>query len=150
MVYAARMATPDTPPRMLRDALTEATATLTGAGFPESDALELLSRWLDVRRDQVRTHPDRALTPDEQRDLEARVQRRLAHEPVQYITGRAAFRHLDLAVDRRVLIPRPETEGLVEHVLEALQAARARWDHPRVLDLGTGSGAIAQIGRAHV
>jgi len=62
---------------------------------------------------------------------------------VQYITGRAAFRDLDLAVDRRVLIPRPETEGLVEAVLEALRAETQRWPSPRVVDLGCGSGAIA-------
>ena len=62
---------------------------------------------------------------------------------MQYITGRAAFRDLDLAVDPRVLIPRPETEGLVEAVLEVLRAEAPRWAAPRVLDLGTGSGAIA-------
>jgi release factor glutamine methyltransferase len=62
---------------------------------------------------------------------------------VQYITGRAAFRRLDLAVDRAVLVPRPETEGLVEAVLEAIAAEHTRWRAPRVLDLGTGSGAIA-------
>ena len=75
--------------------------------------------------------------------LESWLARRAAHEPVQYITGRAAFRDLDLAVDPRVLIPRPETEGLVEAVLEVLRAEAARWPAPRVLDLGTGSGAIA-------
>ena len=63
------------------------------------------------------------------------VRRRLRREPVAYIVGRKGFRHLDLAVDRRVLIPRPETELLVEVALERCPA--------RVLDVGTGSGAIA-------
>ena len=64
------------------------------------------------------------------------VRRRLRREPVAYILGRKGFRGIELAVDRRVLIPRPETELLVELALE-LRAAR------RVLDVGTGSGAIA-------
>ena len=63
------------------------------------------------------------------------VRRRLRREPVAYIVGRRSFRHLDLAVDPRVLIPRPETELLVEVALERCPA--------RVLDVGTGSGAIA-------
>jgi release factor glutamine methyltransferase len=62
---------------------------------------------------------------------------------VQYITGRAAFRHIDLAVDRRVLIPRPETELLVDAVLDYLAAGDWSKRPPRVLDLGTGSGCIA-------
>ena len=75
--------------------------------------------------------------------LESWLARRAAHEPVQYITGRAAFRDLDLAVEPSVLIPRPETEGLVEAVLEVLRGEVQHWAAPRVLDLGTGSGAIA-------
>ena len=85
--------------------------------------------------------------PRERRALEAMVfpwiERRLKGEPPQYITGRAAFRGLDLAVTHAVLIPRPETEGLVEAVLEVLRADAGHWPTPRVLDLGTGSGAIA-------
>jgi release factor glutamine methyltransferase len=76
-------------------------------------------------------------------ELEEQLARRLAGEPVQYITGRAAFRSLDLAVDRRVLVPRPETEWLVEAVLEYLVARAPSARPPRVLDLGTGSGCIA-------
>lgn len=129
--------------RMLHDEIRDALGKLTAQGFPESDAFELLSRWLGVGRAEVRVHPDRSLERLEQLHLEDWLRRRLAGEPVQYITGRAAFRHLDLAVDRRVLIPRPETEGLVESVLNVLQAEQSRWPHPRVLDMGTGSGAIA-------
>jgi release factor glutamine methyltransferase len=108
-----------------------------------TDAAELLSRLLGTSRGALRELAARPLTSAEMSAYEEWLVRREAGEPVQYITGRAAFRDLDLAVDRRVLIPRPETEGLVEAVLEALVAARPRWPHPRVLDLGTGSGAIA-------
>jgi len=68
------------------------------------------------------------------------VRRRLRHEPIQYILGQAAFRHLQLRVDRRVLIPRPETEVLVG---EVLRWAAGRNGPVRALDVGTGSGAIA-------
>ncbi|NDI19585.1 MAG: peptide chain release factor N(5)-glutamine methyltransferase, partial [Actinobacteria bacterium] len=71
--------------------------------------------------------------------LDAMLVRRLAGEPLQYVMSRWAFRHLDLFVDKRVLIPRPETELAVEHALSLL----SRTDGPaRVVDLGTGSGAI--------
>lgn len=69
------------------------------------------------------------------------LQRRADGEPLQYVLGRWAFRHLDLYVDRRVLIPRPETEAVVEVALAEL--ARLRVKRPNVVDLGTGSGAIA-------
>src|SRR5712691_10339167 len=125
------------------DALREAESTLAPRGSPELDAAELVSRLLGLTRVELRLSRARRLTPDEAQRLAAWIARRAAGEPVQYITGRAAFRSLDLAVDRRVLIPRPETEGLVEAVLETQRAEAARWGRPRVLDLGTGSGAIA-------
>jgi release factor glutamine methyltransferase len=82
---------------------------------------------------------DRPLEADELARFKERLRRRARREPLQYIEGRAAFRELNLAVDRRVLIPRPETEVLVEEVL--------RWAASRpgasVLDVGTGTGAIA-------
>ena len=108
-----------------------------------SDAAELLSRLIGAGRGDLRALASRAISSDEAQRLEAWLKRREAGEPVQYITGRAAFRDLDLAVDRRVLVPRPETEGLVEAVLEVLSLEKQRWPSPRVLDLGTGSGAIA-------
>jgi len=110
---------------------------------PRSDAEELLSRLLGVSRTALRMQGGRLLSPEESDRWEVWLRRRAAHEPVQYITGRAAFRDLDLAVGPEVLIPRPETEGLVETVLEVLRAERERWPVARVLDLGTGSGAIA-------
>jgi len=114
-----------------------------GSPTPRSDAEELLSRLLGVTRLQLRLQGERVLAAEESSRLESWLQRRAAHEPVQYITGKAAFRDLDLDVTRDVLIPRPETEGLVEAVLEALRLEREAWPAPRTLDLGTGSGAIA-------
>lgn len=73
------------------------------------------------------------------KSLDAMVARRLAGEPLQYVMSRWAFRHLDLFVDRRVLIPRPETELIVEIALGMLDESA---DVQRVVDLGTGSGAI--------
>jgi release factor glutamine methyltransferase len=78
--------------------------------------------------------------------LDHLVGRRVAGEPIQYVLGHWAFRHLDLLVDGRVLIPRPETEQVVEVALRALDAVagqRPAGHRPVVVDLGTGSGAIA-------
>jgi release factor glutamine methyltransferase len=85
-------------------------------------------------------------TPEEVASVDAMVARRLAGEPLQYVLGKWDFRSLELAVDPRVLIPRPETEVVVGHALDelVLVAAEAPADEPMVVvDLGTGSGAIA-------
>jgi release factor glutamine methyltransferase len=86
-----------------------------------------------------------AAEPAAEQHLEAMVQRCLAGEPLQYVLGHWAFRTLDLLVDPRVLIPRPETELVAEHALAELdrRTARRRADAPVVVDLGTGSGALA-------
>jgi len=125
------------------DSLRDAVSRLATAGHPASDAEELLSRLLGVGRGELVKLSARPLETSEAAAFDLQLRRRKAGEPVQYITGRAAFRHLDLAVDRRVLIPRPETELLVEAVLEHLDALDWSKRPPRVLDLGTGSGCIA-------
>ena len=124
-------------------ALRSALAALASSSTPRSDAEELLSRLLGVSRSGLHLSGARKLTRTESARFAAWLARRARCEPVQYITGRAAFRDLDLAVDPRVLVPRPETEGLVETVIEVLRAEAPRWLAPRILDLGTGSGAIA-------
>lgn len=129
--------------RTLAAALELALERLALSPSPRSDAEELLTRLLGLPRRELYLQRGRTLPDEEWRRLEPWLERRASGEPVQYITGRAAFRHLDLMVTRDVLIPRPETEGLVEVVLEVLGAQAARWPVPRVLDLGTGSGAIA-------
>ncbi len=103
------------------------------------DAEHLLAHALGTERLELYLQFDRPLTAAELAAFRPLLRRRAAREPLQYIVGRAAFRQLDLAVDRRVLIPRPETEELVEAVLKW---AADRTD-AAALDLGTGSGAIA-------
>jgi release factor glutamine methyltransferase len=87
-------------------------------------------------------HPERELDPACEQRFEAWIGRRALGEPVAYITGRVGFYGRTLAVDPRVLVPRPETEHLVEAVLDHLRGARS--DHARrIADVGTGCGAIA-------
>ncbi|MDZ4163895.1 MAG: peptide chain release factor N(5)-glutamine methyltransferase [Smithellaceae bacterium] len=111
---------------------------------PRLDAEVLLSHFLNIDRLVLITEPQRPLTDDEVRDFSFWVERRALGEPVAYITGRKEFWSLPFEVNRDVLIPRPETEILVE---ETLKEAAGREDI-RILDLGTGSGAIA-VALAH-
>ena len=110
-----------------------------GSDTPRLDAERLLAKATGLERLELYMAFDRPLTPPElalARDLVARRARR---EPLQYVLGEWGFRRLTLTVDRRALIPRPETEILVERALVLL----AGLEQPRVLDVGTGSGAIA-------
>jgi release factor glutamine methyltransferase len=110
-----------------------------GSESPRLDAERLLAKATGLERIELYMELDRPLTPPELAAARELVRRRGAHEPLQYILGEWGFRRLTLAVDRRALIPRPETEILVDRAL-ALIAGNGR---PRVLDVGTGSGAIA-------
>src|SRR5690349_12348876 len=122
----------------VREALDSSVIALTAAGCftPRLDAEVLLAHVLGVDRAALITAPERELTPEQARAFMDAARRRREREPVAYITGWKGFRHIELAVDRRVLIPRPETEHLVEAAL-GLPAGT------RVVDVGTGSGAIA-------
>lgn len=100
----------------------------------------LLAGVLGLKRLDLYLQHDRPLSPEELELYRTAVRRRLKHEPVQYILGTAAFRHLELHIDARVLIPRPETELLAGAVL-AWSKATGRAG--AMLDIGTGSGAIA-------
>ena len=115
---------------------------LAGRGVEEArlDAELLLAHVLEVRRLDLYLQFERPLEPQEIDQYREAVRRRASREPLQYITGEAAFRELVLKVDPRVLIPRPETEVLVG---EVLTWARGRAGPCVALDLGTGSGAIA-------
>lgn len=117
------------------------TEYLAGKGFeePRLDAELLLSASLGLKRLDLYLQFDRPLRPEEIAEFRGRLLRRARHEPLQYIAGHADFRELRLKVDRRVLIPRPETEELVGEVLRWAAAHDAR----TALDVGTGSGAIA-------
>lgn len=110
-----------------------------GLDSPRLDAELLIADALKLTRLQVYTRHDQPLHPDELTAVRARVQRRGRREPVAYITGTRGFWSLELAVDARVLVPRPETELLVELALARLKGLEA----PRVVDVGTGSGCIA-------
>lgn len=114
---------------------------LAGKGVERArlDAEHLLAHALGLKRLDLYLQHDRPLEPAELDTFRPMLKRRAAREPLQYVLGHQPFRELDLAVDRRVLIPRPETEVLVGAVLE-WAAGRADLD---ALDVGTGSGAIA-------
>ncbi len=105
------------------------------------DAEHLLAHTLGVGRLQLYLQHDRPLEPAELDRFRPLLRRRAEREPLQYILGHASFRELDLSVDRRVLIPRPETEVLVDEVL-AWAASQGR-EEMTAVDVGTGSGAIA-------
>lgn len=110
---------------------------------PEADALLLLEAALGVDRSTLLLQPDRPLDPAARARLAEMLRRRVAREPLQHILGWAPFYGLELAVSPSVLIPRPETERLVELVLSALRQRPEGAGAPVVLDVGCGSGAIA-------
>ncbi|MGA2897128.1 MAG: peptide chain release factor N(5)-glutamine methyltransferase [Acidobacteriaceae bacterium] len=142
----------------LREALTRATRQLDASpdlcAGAARDAALLLRHALGISHAAQLADPKRRLTPAQQAAFDALVQRRLANEPIQYITGEQEFYGLTLGVTPAVLIPRPETEILVEAVLMEVKRAGLQ-SAPRILDVGTGSGAIAialahHLPRAHV
>jgi release factor glutamine methyltransferase len=106
-----------------------------GVDTPRLDAEVLLAEATGVDRTRLVAEPDGSVDAPAARRFGAMVRRRVRREPVAYIVGRKGFRRLDLAVDSRALIPRPETELLVEIALELAPDS--------VLDVGTGSGAVA-------
>ena len=110
-----------------------------GSTTPRLDAELLIGHALGLSRVDLYVHHDRPLEEPELARVRELLERRRAREPVAYILGEWGFRGLTLALDRRVLVPRPETEELVGACLELV----AGLDAPRVLDVGTGSGAIA-------
>jgi release factor glutamine methyltransferase len=123
----------------VRDALDSAVVAIQASGSPSArlDAELLLAAALQVPRTALWTDPDLTVRGPAGRAFGDLVHRRAAtHEPVAYLLGTKGFRHIDVEVDPRVLIPRPETELLVEVGLELPAGAR-------VADVGTGSGAVA-------
>jgi release factor glutamine methyltransferase len=122
----------------VREALSAAVDALEAAGSetPRLDAELLIADALGVDRAALISDPGMPIPPAAARLIGERVRRRVAREPVAYILGRQGFRRIELAVDSRVLIPRPETELLMEVALELPHGAR-------VHEVGTGSGAVA-------
>jgi release factor glutamine methyltransferase len=116
-----------------------------GVADARLDAEHLLAHVLNATRLELYLQHDRPLTPGELATYRPLLRRRAGREPLQYILGRTAFRELELVTDRRVLIPRPETEELVGLVLERTRAGCGDGGGGgcSALDVGTGSGCIA-------
>lgn len=112
---------------------------LLDCGLARLDAEVLLAHALEWRRSRLYAYPEYELTTDEQRRFDGLLRQRSDGVPVAYLTGTREFWSLALKVNQHVLIPRPETELLVELALAYLDGK----SHPSVADLGTGSGAIA-------
>jgi release factor glutamine methyltransferase len=125
----------------LAEVLRRSTAYLEshGSPTPRLDAELLLSHGLGLSRIELYTQFERPLDDAELAACRELVRRRGLREPVAYVIGHWGFRRLDLMVDARVLVPRPETELVVDRCLALLEGC----EQPRVLDVGTGSGAIA-------
>jgi len=126
----------------LGGALSAASARLAEAGIDSArlEAELLLARACDdCARALLYAELDRELTPEQIAAFEANVSRREQREPLAYVLGEWGFRRLTLKTDRRALIPRPETEVVVERALEHIREQ----PEPDVLDVGTGTGAIA-------
>jgi release factor glutamine methyltransferase len=128
----------------LQEALAEAAATI-----PRREAETLLAHLLFRDRAWLISHSDTELSETLLRSYRALIHRRAAKEPIQYLTGHQEFYGLNLRVTRDTLIPRPETELLVEAVLQWI-AGRPALRSPRILDIGTGTGAIALALAAHL
>ncbi len=126
----------DRTPTNVREALVWAVRTLPS----RLEAEWLLGHVVGLTRAQLHAHPDRKLNTAEWKTYRHLIERHRQHEPIAYIVGHKEFYGLDFYVDRRVLIPRPETELLVEKGLEIGRSA----SHPlTIADVGTGCGAIA-------
>jgi len=125
------------------EVLAETTRRLAGAGLAAQEA-----RWIVAEASGLGVGVDRPgdseafVTVGGMSRVDTMVERRLAGEPLQYVLGSWSFRTLDLMVDRRVLIPRPETEAVVGYALDEFDRLADRSPEVRVADLGTGSGAI--------
>jgi release factor glutamine methyltransferase len=121
--------------------LNAATTDLERAGIPgaRNEAEILIGHVLGARRADLYAAPERPVTVSQAAQLDKMVAARCSGRPLQYITGVQAFRRLALKVGPGVLVPRPETEMLVERCLELVKEVAG----PQVLDIGTGSGAIA-------
>lgn len=125
----------------LKQALASAVERLEAVdvGSPRMNAETLLMFILGVNRAYLYAHPERELTSEEETRYDEALAQRASGMPSQYITGHQEFWGLDFVISPAVLIPRPETEHVVETVLELARGV----PHPRIVDVGTGSGCIA-------
>src|SRR5712692_6931580 len=128
----------------IKDALEFAMSTLAQADqpAPRLDAQVLLGSVLNVDGARLYAYPERLVAPQQEEQFHLLLERRKRGEPVAYLVGHKEFFGLDFLVDKRVLIPRPETELLVEVALNSIRAMLDAGHTPLVADIGTGSGAI--------
>lgn len=134
---------------IIRDVLRAALAQLDAARVdaPATTVRRLLSQVMGQSKEWLIAHGDESLTPAQQQQFQALLTRVIAHEPLFYVLGHREFFGLDLFIDKRVLIPRPETEMLVELALGEIRDWRLEIGANRqspisVIDVGTGSGAV--------
>ena len=134
---------------LTEEALAQAMVHLHNEGVesPRLDAELILAHILDVNRAAILARPDRQLTPKQLTSFRELVNRRGAREPLAYILGHREFYGLEFAVDSHVLVPRPETELLVERALWLAPRLAAA---PQIADVGSGSGAIAVTLAVHL
>lgn len=127
-------------PHTIKETIQDASSRLAGTSdTPQLDAEILLAHTLDCNRTYLHTWPEKTLTTTQQQTFQQAINRRMNGEPIAYITGYREFWDMTLLVTPDTLIPRPETELLVETVLDKVPPG-ARWN---IADLGTGSGSIA-------
>lgn len=126
----------------IQDLLTQGIQRLAGRETARLDASVLLEYVLGVGRATLYAYPERQVTDEQERLFLSLLERRANGEPVAYLVGHKEFYGLDFVVDRRVLIPRPETELLVEAALDVMRMRLDAGQNPIVVDIGTGSGAI--------
>lgn len=125
--------------------LADARDILEGAGFTDGmfQAQYLLGFILGMTRTQLFLHPEKKISPAANLEFRAMLERRLQHEPLQYIIGRVEFWSREFRVTPDVLIPRQETEFILEQILTAIR--KHNFPCRRALDMGTGSGVIADV-----
>ena len=128
----------------IHQALEQATLSLTQADQTNArlDAQLLLSHTLRTERSFLYAYPEHVLTSKQEQHYQTLIERRSRGEPIAYLIGHKEFYGLDFLIDKRVLIPRPETELLVEAALNACRKMLDAGRTPIVADIGTGSGAI--------
>ncbi|MFP5225244.1 MAG: N5-glutamine methyltransferase family protein, partial [Actinomycetota bacterium] len=130
---------------LVSDVLAEATGRLERAGVPSPrvDAEWLLCEVLGLPRSTLVSHRDDALSIDQSARLDEMLARRERREPLAYIIGTQRFRGLTLSVGPGALVPRPETELVAERAISLTRERCVREHRPTVVDVGTGTGAIA-------